>query len=122
MAQYTDPELFIFLDESAVDQSTAERMYGCSTIGTRCVRRASFVRGIRHSVLPALSCDGIIAMDIFAGSVTKDVAKIGIFGDNKDLSLILIFVFCIDLPKVAHIIENKFLFLIKIFILNKVPT
>ena len=72
MAQYTDPELFIFLDESVVDQSTAEHMYGCSTIGTRCVRRASFVQGIRHSVLPALSCDGIIAMDIFAGSVTKE--------------------------------------------------
>ena len=54
--------------------------------------------------------------------VTKDVAKIGIFSDNKDLSLILIFVFCIYLPKVAHIIENKILFLIKIFILNKVPT
>ena len=33
----------------------------------------------------------------------KDVAKIGIFSDNKDLSLILIFVFCIDLPKVAQI-------------------
>ena len=32
--------------------------------------------------------------------VTKDVAKIG---DSKDLSLILIFVFCIDLPKVAQI-------------------
>ena len=54
--------------------------------------------------------------------VTKDVAKIGIFGDNKDSSLILIFVFCIDLPKVAHIIENKILFLIKIFILYNVPT
>ena len=54
--------------------------------------------------------------------VTKDVAKIGIISDNKDLSLILIFVFCIDLPKVVHIIENKILFLIKIFILNKVPT
>ena len=54
--------------------------------------------------------------------VTKDVAKIGIFSDNKDLSLILIFVFCIDLPKVTHTIENKTLFLIKIFIINKVPT
>ena len=55
--------------------------------------------------------------------VTKDVAKIGIISDNKDLSLILlIFVFCIDLPKVAHIIENKILFLIKFFIQNKVPT
>ena len=31
--------------------------------------------------------------------VTKYVAKIGIFSDNKDLSLILIFLFfCIGLP------------------------
>ena len=61
MAEYTDPDLFVFLDESAVDQSTAERLFGRSTIGTRCVRRASFVRGIRHSIIPALSCNGIIA-------------------------------------------------------------
>ena len=54
--------------------------------------------------------------------VTKYLAKIGIFSDNKDSSLILIFVFLLELPKVAHIIENKILFLIKIFILNKVPT
>ena len=72
MAQYTDPELFVFLDESAVDQATAERTYGRSPINTRCVRRATFVCGIRHSVLPALSCDGIIALDIFEGSVNKE--------------------------------------------------
>ncbi|KAA1475514.1 hypothetical protein DENSPDRAFT_745536, partial [Dentipellis sp. KUC8613] len=26
----------------------------------------------RYSVLPALSCDGIVALDIFEGAVTKD--------------------------------------------------
>ena len=72
MAQYTDPELFVFLDESAVDQSTAERTHGRSPIGTRCMHRATFVRRIRHSVLPALSCDGIIALDVFEGSVNKE--------------------------------------------------
>jgi transposase len=71
MAEYTDPEAFVFLDESAVDQSTAHRSHGRSDIGTRCVRWMSFIRGIRHSILPALSLDGIIALDIFEGSVTK---------------------------------------------------
>ena len=72
MAEYTDPDLFVFLDESVVDQSTAEHLFGRSTISTHCVHRASFVRGIRHSILPALSCNGIIAMHIFEGSVNKE--------------------------------------------------
>ncbi|KAF7980969.1 hypothetical protein HWV62_35764 [Athelia sp. TMB] len=72
MAEYTDPELFVFLDESGVDQSTAKRTQGRSRLGTRCVRRATFVRGERVSVLPALSCDGIIAAEIFEGTVNRD--------------------------------------------------
>ena len=44
--------------------------------------------------------------------LTKDVAKIGIFG----------WFCCKDLAKVAHIGWNKILFLMKIFIINKVPT
>lgn len=72
MAQYTDPEVFVFLDESAVDQHTAQRTRGRSAIGTCCVRRMAFIRGIRHSILPALTLEGIIALDIFEGSVNKD--------------------------------------------------
>ena len=30
MAEYTDPDLFVFLDESVVDQSTAEHLFGQS--------------------------------------------------------------------------------------------
>ena len=50
--------------------------------------------------------------------VTKDVAKNGIFSENKDSPLIFIFIFCKKLPEVAHIAWNK----IKFLILIKVPT
>lgn len=72
MAQYDDPDVFVFLDESAVDNKTGQRNKGRSRRGTPCVRRATFIRGTRYSILPALSVDGIIAMDIFPGSVDRE--------------------------------------------------
>ena len=33
----------------------------------------SFLRGIRYSILPALTTDGIIALEIVEGSITKEV-------------------------------------------------
>ncbi|PPR05263.1 hypothetical protein CVT26_012410 [Gymnopilus dilepis] len=72
MVQYTDPELFVFLDESAVDDRTGQRTQGWSHMGTPCVRRMSFLRGTRYSILPALTIDGIIALDIVEGSITKE--------------------------------------------------
>jgi transposase len=72
MAQYEDPDVFVALDESAVDDQTIQRRFGRSMAGSPCVRRAAFLRGTRYSVLPALTTEGIIALDIFEGSVTKD--------------------------------------------------
>jgi len=72
MAQYTDPEVFVALDESAVDDKTGQRQYGWSPLGTQCVRRMSFLRGVRYSILPALTTDGIIALEIVEGSITKE--------------------------------------------------
>jgi len=72
MAQYTDPDVFVALDESAVDNRTLQREYGLSLVGSPCVRRATFLRGVRYSILPALTTEGIIALDIFEGSVTKE--------------------------------------------------
>jgi hypothetical protein len=72
MAKYTDPDLFAFLDESAVDLSSAECLFSQSIIRTHCVHHASFVWGIQYSILPALFCDGIIVMDIIEGSVNKE--------------------------------------------------
>lgn len=43
MAQYTDPDLFVALDESAIDNKTGQRSSGWSEVGTQCVRRMSFL-------------------------------------------------------------------------------
>jgi len=72
MAQYQDPDVFVALDESAVDIKVLQCRFGRSLAGTPCVQRAAFLRGTRYSVLPALTTQGIIALDIFEGSVTKD--------------------------------------------------
>jgi len=65
-------EYFVWLDESSVDDQTNQRRYGWAPLGRACVCRDTFLRGQRFSVLPALTCDGIIALDIFEGSVNKE--------------------------------------------------
>lgn len=64
-------EYCVWLDESGVDNLTNHRDSGWAEVGQACVRRTLFLRGVRYSVLPALTVDGIIALDIFEGSVTK---------------------------------------------------
>jgi transposase len=65
-------DYFVWLDESSVDDRTNQRTHGWAALGRACVRRATFIRGQRYSVLPALTSDGIIALDIFEGSVNKE--------------------------------------------------
>jgi hypothetical protein len=72
MAEYLDPDVFIALDESAVDDKTRQCRYGWSPAGQPCVRRMTFLRGVCHSILPALTTKGVIALDIFEGAVTKE--------------------------------------------------
>jgi hypothetical protein len=72
MAEYLDPDVFVALDESAVDDKTGQCRYGRSPAGQPCVQRMTFLRGVRHSILPALTTKGVIALDIFEGSVTKE--------------------------------------------------
>jgi transposase len=73
-AEYGDipAEYFVWLDESSVDDHTNQRTHGRAPFGRACVSRATFIRGQRYSVLPALTSEGIIALDIFEGSVTKE--------------------------------------------------
>jgi transposase len=73
-AEYGDipAEYFIWLDESSVDDRTNQRNRGWADLGRACVRRATFIRGQRYSILPALTADGFVALDIFEGSVNKD--------------------------------------------------
>ena len=65
-------EYFMWLDESSVDDLTNQRQYGWALLGRACVSRDTFIRGQRYSILPALTCDGIVALDIFEGSVNKE--------------------------------------------------
>ena len=62
----------MFLDESSVDHVTGQQWKGWSQIGRACARRATFLRGQRYPILPALAVDGLIALDIFKGSVNKE--------------------------------------------------
>ena len=71
MAQY-DPQQLVFIDEAGVDDQTNFRKNGWAPLGQTCVRRTSFLRGRKYSILPALSVDGIVALDIFEGSVNRE--------------------------------------------------
>lgn len=63
---------YVWLDESSVDDQTNHRFSGWSPVGIACTRRSLFLRGQRYSVLPALSAEGFIALELFEGSVTKE--------------------------------------------------
>ena len=65
-------EYCVWIDEASVDDKTNQRERGWSPIGQACVCRETFIRGQRFSVLPALSSEGIVALDIFEGSVNKE--------------------------------------------------
>ena len=71
-SRFTDPDYFIFIDESHVDQKTARRSKGWSLIGVPPVERSTFLKGVRHSILPTLTTEGIVALEIFEGSVNKE--------------------------------------------------
>ena len=71
MGQY-DPHQLVFIDEAGVDDHTNNRTHGWAALGQACVRRASFLRGQKYSILPALSLDGVLALDIFEGSVNRE--------------------------------------------------
>lgn len=43
MAEYLDPDVFITLDESAVDDKTGQHRYGWSPAGQPCVWRMTFL-------------------------------------------------------------------------------
>ena len=73
MAQYNDPDLFLFLDESAINNLSTQHFAGWSPCGTPCVWRATFIRGAHYSMLPALTIDGIVALDIFEGAVNQEI-------------------------------------------------
>ena len=69
--EFVDPDYFIFIDESHVDRKTAHRSNGWSLIGAQSVERSTFLQSVQHSILPTLTTEGIVALEIFEGSVNK---------------------------------------------------
>ncbi|UZO13692.1 uncharacterized protein OCT59_005186 [Rhizophagus irregularis] len=62
----------IFMDEAAKDERSLSRGYGYSLKNIFATKKNVFVRGIRYTILPALSLQGIIAVDIMEGNCTKE--------------------------------------------------
>jgi len=62
----------VWLDKASMDDCTNQCTMGWAEMGRACVCHAAFVRGQRFSVLPALTCEGMIALNIFEGSVNKE--------------------------------------------------
>ena len=69
---YFQPDQLIFIDESAKDERTLCRQYGYSPRNQTAIKKVVFLRGIRYTILPALSLDGMIALDIMEGSCNKE--------------------------------------------------
>ena len=67
---YTRNQL-IFLDESAKDERSLSRLYGYSPRNIPAQKKVVFIRGKRYTILPALTLNGFIAIDIFEGSCDK---------------------------------------------------
>ncbi|GES91797.1 homeodomain-like protein [Rhizophagus clarus] len=69
------PDQLIFIDESSKDERTLNRSYGYSNRGCKLQHNVIFLRGKRYTILPALSLDGYIAVDIIEGSCNKERFK-----------------------------------------------
>ena len=68
LATYT-AEQMVVLDESSKDDRTLIRRYGRAARGQDAVLDVSLDRGIRYSVLPALTTEGYIAVRAVEGSI-----------------------------------------------------
>jgi len=71
IGQYYTSNQLIFLDESAKDERSLSRLYGYSPRNTRAHKKVVFIRGKRYTILPALTLDGFVAVDIFEGSCDR---------------------------------------------------
>ena len=67
-----DANMLMFVDEAAKDERTLSRKYGCSRKGVCCVTGKKFVRGLRCSIIPVITLNGIIAYDIVEGPIDNE--------------------------------------------------
>ena len=86
------PEQFVFVDESGCDRRTSQRTKGWAPRGQTPLKRGCFQRGQRYQILPAYSCDGVLAVDIFLGSTNAStfenfISKAGVYVAQYSASL-----------------------------------
>jgi len=62
-------EEMVILDESSKDGRTIARRYGRAPVGERPVTTESLDRGIRYSILPALTVNGYMSVRVVEGSI-----------------------------------------------------
>ena len=67
-SNYTADQL-VFLDESSKDERVILRRYGRAIEGQRAIEDVSLNRGVRYSILPALTVDGYMAVRVVEGSI-----------------------------------------------------
>ncbi|KAI9344575.1 hypothetical protein BDR26DRAFT_800922, partial [Obelidium mucronatum] len=63
-------EYLVFFDEAANDKKTLERRFGYSIAGRRSIHIAPFVRGVRYSIIAAISLShGYLAFSVEEGAL-----------------------------------------------------
>lgn len=72
IGEHYTPNQLIFIDESAKDERSLSRLYGYSPRNIRACKKVVFVRGKRYTILPALTLDGFVAVDVFEGACDKN--------------------------------------------------
>lgn len=64
------PEQLVFADESHFNRLTLRRPYAWSIRGERATRYEFFLRGTKYSILPAISLDGILHLEVLENAIT----------------------------------------------------
>ncbi len=64
------PEQLVFADESHFNRLTLRRPYAWSIQGERATRFEFFHRGTKYSMLPAISMDGILHLEVLENAIT----------------------------------------------------
>ncbi|POG70605.1 hypothetical protein GLOIN_2v102803 [Rhizophagus irregularis DAOM 181602=DAOM 197198] len=86
------------MDEVSKDERTLSRGYGYSLKNTFAIKKNVFVRGVRYTILPAFSLQGIIAVDIMEGSCIKEIFKNFVISNVVSLGIVIIIIILLILP------------------------
>jgi transposase len=70
IGKYT-PEQLVFADESSKDERTIQRSRGWAPKGQRSISTVPFLRGVRYTILPFLTMQGVLSVKVVKGSMIR---------------------------------------------------